>query len=50
MIPSGSTTGQFDIPSPVSFGAGDIFAIKAPTDIIAGFKNFGWAFRLNIVT
>lgn len=50
MIPAGATTGQFDIPSPVSFGAGDIFAIQAPADIIAGFKNFGWAFRLNIVT
>lgn len=49
MIPSGSTLGQFDIPSPVSFGAGDVFGIRAAADIIPGFKNFGWAFRLNIV-
>lgn len=50
MIPAGSTFGQFDVPSPVSFGAGDIFGIQAPNDIIEGFRNFGWAFRLNIVT
>lgn len=50
MIQSGQTDGVFDIPSPVSFGGGDIFGIRAATDIISGFKNFGWAFRLNIVS
>lgn len=49
LVGSGATSGQFDIPSPVSFGAGDTFGIQAPDDIIEGFRNFGWAFRLNVV-
>lgn len=49
LVQGGGNVGVFEVPSPVSFGAGDIFGIRAPADIIAGFKNFGWAFRLNIV-
>lgn len=48
-IDSGQSTGVFTVASPVSFGAGDLFILQAPDNIIAGFQNFGWNFRLNIV-
>lgn len=48
-IESGASTGTIIVPSPVSFGAGDLFILQAPDSIISGFKNFGWNFRLNIV-
>lgn len=48
-IASGSSTGIFDIPSPVSFGPGDVIVLEAPKPVVPGFKNFGWSFRMNIV-
>lgn len=47
-IASGSSSGTFSIPSPVSLGAGDILSLHAPSEIIPGFRNFGMGLRLRI--
>lgn len=48
-IASGASTGTFEVGSVVSFGGGDILSIVAPDTVVAGFKNFGFTLRLNVL-